>query len=380
MIQLDGSYEEGGGALVRVALALSTLTGKEFKVINIRSGRPEPGLKAQHLSAIKILKDICKAKTNEIDLGTPELFYSPQEIKSGKYEIDIGTAGSISLLLQAVILPCLFAPGKVTLKVKGGTCGKWQASVDYLKEVLLPQVQRFAEKMELKIIKRGYYPQGGGEVILEINPRLKKSDFLEFNELYERLRTNTASIKLIEQGNLEQIRGVINLSSDLEEKEVGERIKNSINNHLRRYDVPKNIRIEYVKTLSTGGEVVLSAFFSDKGKMDPDNPVILGSDALLEKNKSSEEVGKEAAEKLIEIIDSAAAVDPHLADQLIPFMGLLPGSRIKTSRITDHVKTNIYVVEKFLPVKFMIEGNIVTVEEIDNGFQKFTTTTFINKL
>ncbi|MBI4981070.1 hypothetical protein HZC30_05955 [Candidatus Woesearchaeota archaeon] len=149
MIQLDGSYGEAGGALVRVALALSTLTGQEFKVTNIRANRPEPGLKAQHLEAINALKQICTAETNEIKLGTTELYFTPGKIKRGIYEIDIGTAGSISLVLQALILPCLFAPGKVTLKIKGGTCGRWQASVYYLQNILLPHLHRFAEKIEL---------------------------------------------------------------------------------------------------------------------------------------------------------------------------------------------------------------------------------------
>src|SRR3989338_6026985 len=169
MLTLDGTHLEGGGSLVRVALALSALTGKPFKITNIRANRSEPGLKAQHLHAIKALTQLCQAETNPIDIGTRELTFKPGKIKKGIYSIDIGTAGSITLLLQALILPSLFAPGKVTLNITGGTCGKWQASVDYLQHLLLPHLQRFVEKIELKIIKRGYYPAGGGEIILEIS-------------------------------------------------------------------------------------------------------------------------------------------------------------------------------------------------------------------
>jgi len=107
MIEIDGSYGESGGSLVRVALALATLTGKEFKITNIRLGKKDPGLKAQHLHAIKALKEICSAKTNEIELGSDFLHYIPGKIKSGTYQIDIGTAGSISLLLQALIIPSI---------------------------------------------------------------------------------------------------------------------------------------------------------------------------------------------------------------------------------------------------------------------------------
>ncbi|MEW5896377.1 MAG: RNA 3'-terminal phosphate cyclase [Nanoarchaeota archaeon] len=363
MIELDGSHLEGGGALVRVALALSALTGKEFKVHKIRSGRPEPGLKAQHLSAIKALKEICSAETNEIDLGSEELYFRPGKIKKGIYEIDIGTAGSITLLLQALILPSLFAPGKITLNITGGTSGKWQASVDYLQNILLPQLQRFAEKIELKILKRGYYPKGGGQVKMEIAPRFKLKDYPAFELFYEDIQHKTAKIKLTRQGKLEQIKGTINVSAQLKEKEVAERIKMSAESCLKEFNVPKNIRIEYADSPSPGGEALLYGIFSSDGKVDYDNPVLLGGDALVEIGKSSEQVGKEAAEELKEQINSGAAADHHLADQLIMFMGLLPGSEIKASKITKHAQTNIYVTEKFLPVKFEIEGNIIKTKQ-----------------
>lgn len=356
MIELDGNYLEGGGALVRVALALSTLTGQEFKVTNIRAGRDVGGLKAQHLEAIKALKQLCQAETNEIKIGSTELWFKPGKIKKGTYEIDIGTAGSITLLLQALILPCLFAPGKITLKIKGGTCGKWQASVDYLQNVLLPHLQKFVEKLELKVWKRGYYPEGGGEISLEISPRWNLAEFQT-----EEFQNKVPKIKLTRQGTLEQIRGIVNVSAQLEEKEVGERIKTITESYLRKYAIPINIIIEYAKTLSVGGEIVLWALFSENGQVNFDNPIILGSDALVEKNKSSEEIGKEAAEKLKQEIDSGTAVDGHLADQLLQFMALLPGSEIKCQKISPHALTNIYVIEKFLPVKFIVEDKMIKI-------------------
>ena len=363
MIKLDGSYLEGGGSLVRVALALSVLTGKPFSVDNIRAGREKSGLKAQHLHAIKALKEICNAKTNDLDIGSTELEFIPGKIKRGVYEIDIGTAGSITLLLQAIILPCLFAPGKVTLKIKGGTCGKWQASVYYLQNVLLPQLQRFVEKIELKVIKKGYYPKGGGEVQLEINPRFKLNEHDSFAAFYEDLNFKTAKIKLTSQGELEQIRGIVNLSSELEEKEVGERIERSARNLLNQYKVATNIRIEYSNTLSVSGEIVLWAIFSKDGKVDFDNPVILAGDALIEKGKRSEDIGKEAAEKLKIEIESKAAVDRNLGDQLIQFMSLLPDSEILVREISKHAKTNFYVAEQFLDIGFKVERNTISVKE-----------------
>lgn len=353
MIELDGNYGEGGGSLCRVALALSALTQQEFKVTNIRAGREQGGLKAQHLQAIKALKRICNAETNAIEIGSTELHFKPGKIKSGVYDIDIGTAGSITLLLQALLLPCLFAPRTVTLKIKGGTSGKWQASVDYLQNLLIPYLQRFVDTIEVKILKRGYYPKGGGEVSVKITPRFMLST--KFSEWWKDLQNKCAKINLVEQGKVEQVRGVINLSKELEDKNVAERVRRAAVDMLRPLQAPVNIRIEYVHSLSIGGEIVLWAVCSQQGRVDFDNPVLLGSDALLETGKRSEDVGKEAAQELMKEIQSGAAADFHLADQLIMFMGLLPGSEICTSEISRHALTNMYIVEQFLPVKFEVE-------------------------
>jgi RNA 3'-phosphate cyclase len=353
MITLDGSYGEGGGALVRTAVALSALTGKSFEITNIRAGRFKSGLKAQHLHAIKLMKQFCQAKTNPIEIGSTMLRFVPGEVKRGIYEADIGTAGSISLLLQAAILPALFAPGKVTFKITGGTCGKWQAPVEYIKHVVLPQLNRFVDKIEMKILKRGYYPSGGGVVQLEITPRLP----FDSNEIPFKV----AKIMLTEQGELEHIGGTVDLSLELEERKIGERISSAIKAGLKEYDAPCNINVEYAKTRSIGGEAVVWAVFSEKGKVSYDNPVILGGDALVDRSVNSEEVGKKAADMLKKEIQSGAACDRYLADQVVPFMALLPGSEIVTSEITKHTETNMYVIEKFLDVGFTVEGKKITV-------------------
>jgi len=358
MIELDGNYGEGGGSLMRVALAVSTLTGKPFKIENIRAGRPQPGLKQQHFTGIKALKEISGAKSGDFEVGTTELWFQPGKVKGGNYTVDISTAGSITLLLQALVLPCMFASSKVTLTIKGGTCGKWQASVDYLKELLLPQLQRFVKKIDLRIIKRGYYPKGGGEIILEISPKYKSLEDLQKNANNKLIR----KINITDQGKLEQIRGVLNLSQPLADKNIDERIVNSARSSLLDKEVPINIRTEQANAYSDGGELLLWSVHSHDGDAALPNPVRLAGDALLERSKSSEQVGKEAALELIEEIDNEAAVDKFLADQLLQFMALLPGSKIKTSKVSKHCLTNIYVLEQFLPVKFKIEDNLISVE------------------
>ncbi len=359
MITLDGSSGEGGGALVRVALALATLTNQPFHVTNIRAGREKPGLKAQHLTAINALKTISNATTNDIQLGSTELIFTPGKIKGGRYEFDISTAGSITLFLQAIILPCLFAPSKITLTIKGGTSGKWQASVDYLQHLLLPQLQRFVEKINLKILKRGYYPAGGGEIMLEITPKYHLKDYSTLPEFLATLQEKITPIQLTTQGTLEQIRGIINLSQELAEKKVAERIKSATESYLLDYKVPISLRIEYANSQSIGGEVIIWAIYSDGKNINEINPIILAGDALLEKNKPSQDVAKEAAAELQQSIESQACVDPHLADQVIMFMALLPNSNIKCTHITPHTTTNISIAETFLPIKFNITGKII---------------------
>ncbi|MEK6951217.1 MAG: RNA 3'-terminal phosphate cyclase [Nanoarchaeota archaeon] len=360
MIELDGNYGEGGGALVRVALALSALTGKEFHVANIRAGRKDAGLKAQHVTAIKALKKICQAETNEIQLGSTELYFKPGKTKAGRYEFDIGTAGSISLFLQAVLLPCLFAPDKVTLTVIGGTSGKWASSVDYLQHVLRPQLSRFVENIELQILQRGYYPQGGGKVEMKVKPKYSCSEFSTVAEFNSQIQSAITPIIFDHQSRLEQIQGVVNVSQQLREKRVAERIKVNAEALLRKYQVPITLRTEYALSSSIGGEIVLWASFKEPGKIAA-NQVILGADELVEKGKTSEQIGKEAAGKLIREIDSQAAVDIHAEDQLIPVMALLPGSSIIVREVSKHALTNIYVSEKFLPVRFEVEKRRIMV-------------------
>src|SRR3989344_7420317 len=163
MITIDGSQGEGGGQITRTALALSTLTHKPFRITDIRKNRPQPGLKAQHLTAIHALKELCGAKTSIVGVGSTELEYVPGAVESGNFSFDIGTAGSISLLLQALLPQLLFVSKPVKLTIIGGTCGLWQAPVEYFEYVLLPHIQRFAD-VSCSVEKRGYYPAGGGKV------------------------------------------------------------------------------------------------------------------------------------------------------------------------------------------------------------------------
>jgi len=357
MIVLDGSYKEGGGQIVRTALALSTILQKPFEITNIRKGRTKPGLKNQHLSCIKALEQLCNAKTKGAELGSTYLKYEPGEVKPKTLSIDIGTAGSITLLLQSLLIPSILASSKIRLKITGGTDTLWSPQFDYLTQVILPQLKKYAE-IESSLIKRGYYPKGNGKVDIKIKPKFSLENL------------QAPKINLTEQHNIIQIKGISHASIDLQKANVAERQAKAAKLALNSLNCPINIRAEYCETLSTGSGITLWAIFSkNPEEIDFDNPIIIGADSLGERGKRSEQVGKEAADTLLNQINSKAPVDSHLADNLIPFLALT-GGKIKTSEITSHSYSNIYVCEKFLDIKFKInqKTNIISAERKPKHF------------
>ncbi|PIN86869.1 RNA 3'-phosphate cyclase [Candidatus Woesearchaeota archaeon CG10_big_fil_rev_8_21_14_0_10_44_13] len=355
MISIDGNYLEGGGQILRTALALSAITQKPFEISDIRKGRCESGLKHQHMYCVRALSELCDAKADGDDVGSETLKFFPGKIKPKTIDIDIETAGSITLLLQSLLLPCLFAGGRTRLRITGGTDVRWSMPVDYFRNVLLPQLHKYAE-IDFSLAKRGYYPKGSGRVEINIKPKFNFDDRMQADD-----------IVLLEQGDIMQIKGISHASSDLQKAEVAERQAMSAQSMLKQTGCPVDIITEYHNTASTGSGIALWAIFSkSKEGVDFVNPIRIGADALGERGKKAEEVGKEAAERLIGEIRSKAPVDEYLADNLIPFMALFgQDGMFKAARISNHTLTNIYVVEKFLDVKFVIdkENNVISVKK-----------------
>ncbi len=351
MIKLDGSYLEGGGQILRTALALSVLTQKPFTIDNIRANRTEPGLKQQHLIGVRAIRDLCDGVVEGAQIGSKQITFYPRKIvKGAEITIDIETAGSITLLLQTILLPCLFSGKRFQLTLKGGTDVSFSPQYDYFANVVFPQFLRYgAGTISLK--KRGYYPKGQGEFFFDVKKKILFDDIVSGTASFR-------SLSLLDRGTLVKIAGVSHASTDLADARVAERQAQAATAHLLKWKVPVEIVSSYNQTASTGSGITLWAIFTGNSTdADTIDPIRLGADVLGEKNKRAETIGEECAQQLNTALASAAPVDKHLADQLIPLLGIV-GGEIAVEEITNHTLTNIYVVEQFLEKTFFVDKNL----------------------
>ncbi len=333
MIEISGDYGEGGGQIIRTAIAMSAITGKPARITNIRANRSKPGLQAQHLTGVKAAAELCNAKVSGAELGSTKLTFEPNKIRFGKFKFDIGTAGAITLVLQTLIPIAAFAPSKTKFEIIGGTNVLHAPPIEYFQNIFCDYAEKFGLLITVQVEKHGFFPKGGGKVVVEVSPIKGKPQ-----------------INLTERGKLLNVKLVSIASEDLKAANVVERQISGFKSKLNP-DISVKTFPNYVKTLSTGSSAYAHALFSN---------CKLGCSALGERGKKAEDVGKDCAEGLTKEINSSAAVDKHLADQLIPFLGLFSGEFV-TSEITEHTKTNIWVVEQFIGKKFTIEGNKITV-------------------
>jgi RNA 3'-phosphate cyclase len=344
MVRIDGSHTEGGGQILRTALALSTLTGRPFRAEKIRQNRPAAGLKQQHLSAIQALTRMSSARVEGAALGAGEIGFWPGRIKPGAYSFDIGTAGSVTLLLQALLLPCLFAEDEVILKLTGGTDTRWSMPVDYFTNLILPIFRHFSG-IEVVRMQRGFYPRGQGALELKIRPSAGMGQTQGNVALFAAIRSRMPRLNLAERSPAIAIKGISVASSALERARVAERQAQAAREALGT-GLSIEIRSEYCRSASPGTVITLWA-------LDLDGRALAAGDALGEKGKPAEAVGREAAGKLLDTLRTDAVVDVHLADNLIPLLALAGGA-IRTVAVTGHLRANMYVCERFLDLRFKV--------------------------
>ncbi len=329
MIQINGS--EAGGQILRTALALSVLTKKPFKITNIRAKRQKPGVKVQHLECMKAIQEICNAEIKGAYLKSKNLTFIPKSIKKTKINIEIFTAGSINLVLQPLLV--IGTNSDLDITIKGGaTYGKWAPPVHHLENVLKFFLNEMNYNFKINIKKHGFFPKGGA--LLEI-----------FTE-----KTNLKSIELLEKGEIKEIKGISVASSILKNKKVAERQTKKANELIQKhFSLKPKIETKYVNSICAGSGLQIW--------IKTQNSIISGN-SLGEIRKSSEQVAEEACNNLIFEYENSV-IDSRTADQLLPYLALTSKGKIKTSKITNHIKTNCQVIEQFLPVKFEIKDNLI---------------------
>ena len=327
MIELSGDMYEGGGQILRTSLAMSARSGRAFRIVRIRAGRKKPGLQPQHLAAVRLAQALCAAEVRGATPGSAELVFVPGALQSGDFHADIGTAGSITLLLQAVVWAAAAAPGPCLFNLRGGSDVAWSPPMDYLQQVTLPMLT--LADWETLSLRRGFYPKGGGQWLFRLQPRPLEGPW-----------------DLTVKPQNWELAGRVVASQGLAEARVAERIRQAV---LEGSGV--DAEVCYVDSLDRGVACCLWA----RG-----GAIRLGATALGERGKPAEQVGREAAHELMTRLQRPQPIEEHLADQLIPLLALRKG-RMRCQEISPHCLANMAVVEAFLDCHFRRDGDLLEV-------------------
>jgi RNA 3'-phosphate cyclase len=331
MIEIDASFGEGGGQILRSALSLSVISGQAMRLTSIRARRPQPGLKPQHLKAVEAAAQISSACVEGASLGSQNLVFEPTDLKSGDYAFDIGTAGSTSLLLQTLALPLSFADGPSRLTLSGGTHVPWSPCYHYLQWQWLPYLEAAGYQLECSLERAGFYPRGGGVIHANIVPS-----------------RHLSPLRLAARGRLLRLRGLSGVGRL--DRSIAERQRNQARERLRKLGVAAEIEITEVAAASPGTFLVLQAEF-EGGRC--------CAFALGARQKRAEQVADEAVDELLADIESGGAIDAWLADQLLLPLAFVPGtSELSVSRVSQHLRSNGELLACFLPVSVEIDGAI----------------------
>ncbi len=333
MIEIDGSYGEGGGQILRTGLTLSILTGKQLRIYRIRAGRKEPGLKPQHLMSAHAAAQISGGKLMGAELGSTELLFYPASIRPGNYTLDVASlkasAGATTLIFQTIFLPLGFAASPSHTVLKGGTHVPWSPPADYIQQMFLPTVGPMGIQIKLENPVKGFYPIGGGTLKATIAP----------------IQTPLKPLKIQKRGELKRIRilsTVANLPLSIAKRQL-DRAKAL----LAEEGLQAQGETQTVESPGKGTFCFIQAEFEH---------VLAGFSSLGAIGKRAEQVSDEAVEGFLKFFHGHGALDLHLADQVVLCMALAEGeSTVTVSEVTDHLKTNIWVIEQFLSVKFNLK-------------------------
>jgi RNA 3'-phosphate cyclase len=329
MIEINGAHGEGGGQILRSSLTLSALTGEPVHIHHIRANRSKPGLRPQHLAAVKAIAKLTAAAVTGAHLNSGELTLIPGKLSSGRYRFDIPTAGALTLVLQTIFLPLSFAGGTSSITLTGGTHVPWSPIFHYLVYQWLPVMTALGFRAKLTLTQAGFYPRGGGEALVKILPAKEQHPF-------------TCMVR----GELSQIRGLSGVSNLKDE--IAKRQKHQALSRL--YPICQDAKIHTLQmpSIGKGTFILLQAAFADEGSA--------CYTALGAPGKPAEQVADEAVDQLLAFLEQDGCVDHFLADQLLLPLSLIKGiSHFRTNAVTQHLLTNAHVIEHFLPGRISIE-------------------------
>jgi RNA 3'-terminal phosphate cyclase (ATP) len=343
-MEVDGAQRSGSGTILRISVALASILNEELHIYNIRKKRSQPGLRPQHLESVLVAAKLSNAEVRGAKIGSEELWFKPSGISGGKIEAEIGTAGSIPMLLLGVLPICAFAKSPVQLHIgKGGTDVRNSPTVNYVRYVLAPTLSKMGLEVSIDVRSFGYYPIGMGDVTVNLRPA-----------------QGLKGLRITEFGEVGEIRGV-SVCTFLKERKVAERQAEAATKLLgsEGYEAKVEAFYDTSNPVQRGSSVVLWVKTT--------TGALLGGDSIGELRKTSEAVGREAALNLLEELRAKATVDVHMADMLIPYVALAQGgSEFLVRSMTEHLQTNIWLAEELLGTKFVLQksGNLYRIEKI----------------
>jgi RNA 3'-terminal phosphate cyclase (ATP) len=346
MLEIEGSKYSGSGTLLRYSIALATLLPSPLHMTHIRANREKPGLRPQHLQALRACSSLSGGKIQGAEVGSTEITYQPGEsLSHGDFQWDIGTAGSTTMLAFTLIPLALFAKGPSRFTLTGGLFQDSAPSAFHMQRVLLPILRRMGAEVRIETLRPGYPPRGQGCLQVETNP----------------LRGPLTPLHLTEQGRVKEIQG-ISLASHLEEGKVSARMAEESRRLLEKHGYrPIITAMDDLHAAQKGAALCLWA--------ETGTGCLLGADQAGAPGRRSESIAQFVVSSLLEDLATQATTDRHLADQLILFAALAKGTtRYRIPRMTDHVMSNLWLVKEILGVKTELKGNILTIEGI--GFQR----------
>jgi len=325
LIEIDGSQQSGSGTIVRFAVAFSALCDRSLRLVNARTRRTRPGLRPQHVAAVRACAELCQARTEGVCIDSREFSFRPgSRIRGGRYEWDIGTAGSATMLALGVLPLACLAESPLSARITGGMFQDFSPSPFHLRHVLAPLVRRMGASVELEVVRPGYVPAGAGVLELRVRPAAQ----------------GLAALELLDPGSVRAVRGIA-LASHLAERRVSERMARTCEEMLVAEGLSCAIeRLDDTTASQPGAGLGVWAETS--------TGCLLGADCAGAPRRSSEAIGRRVARALLEDLASGAAVDRHLADQLVLFACLARGrTRYRVPADSAHLRTNLWLAERF---------------------------------